>query len=226
MARGPGACDLGPEERLSAAAPRLHVGVLPPSQQEVLRRIGPAAEAHGFYMAGGTALALQLGHRQSVDFDWFRGQEIDDPLGLASELGLDVLATSRNTLHAAAGGVKLSFLTFRYPLLEPLIRAPEFGCSLASLRDAAAMKLAAIGQRGARKDYFDLVALGRAGLPLDSMLEAYRRKFTVADIGHVLTALTWFDDADADAEPVLRSGDTWEDVKTTLRAWVKDAARP
>lgn len=58
------------------------------------------------------------------------------------------------------------------------------------------------------------------------MLDAYRRKFAVSDIGHVLTALTWFDDADKDAEPVLRSRDTWSEVKATLRAWVKDAARP
>jgi hypothetical protein len=205
---------------------RLHPDVLPPEQQRVLHRLGPAAEERGFYMAGGTALALQLGHRQSVDFDWFRDAPIEDPLGLAAELGLETLTTSRDTLHAVSAGVKLSFLTFPYPLLQPAVHAADYGCRLASLVDAAAMKLAAITQRGVRKDYFDVVAIGHAGLGLDAMLEAYRRKFGVRDIGHVLTALAWFDDAEQDADPVLRSNETWGDVKATLRSWVKDAARP
>lgn len=105
------------------------------------------------------------------------------------------------------------------------MQAADFGCGLASLADAAAMKLAAIGQRGARKDYFDVVAIGRAGLDLPAMLDAYRRRFAVQDIGHVLTALTWFDEADQDAEQLLRTRETWDAVKDTLRAWVRDAAR-
>lgn len=125
---------------MSGEAARLHPDVLPPAQQRVLLRIGPAADERGFYMAGGTALALQLGHRQSVDFDWFRDTAIDDPLGLAAELGLEVLSTARNTLHAVSAGVKLSFLTFRYPLLEPVVRAPASASTRCSTPIAASSR--------------------------------------------------------------------------------------
>lgn len=202
----------------------LHDGILPAAQRDALRRLGPAADGSGFYMAGGTALALQLGHRVSVDFDWFREERIEDPLALAAALGVEVEATTADTLHAVSGGVKSSFFTYRYPLLSPLVDARGYGCRLASVRDVAAMKLAAISQRGTRKDYHDLVAIGRSGLDLDAMLRAYRDKFAVRDIGHVLAALTWFDDADRDAEPVLESRDDWDDVKAGLRAWVKQLA--
>lgn len=203
----------------------LHGEVLPEVQQQVLLRIAPFIAARSFYMAGDTVLALQLGHRQSVDFDWFRPQPISDPVGLAADLGLAVRTTALDTLHALTDGVQLSFFHYRYPLLEPAIRSDEFGCDLASIRDIAAMKLAAVSQRGARKDYYDLVAIGRTGLDLDAMLDAYRRKFAVADIGHVLASLAWFDDADKDPEPVLAAQESWDHVKATIREWVKRAAR-
>ncbi len=178
----------------------MHADVLPDVQRGVLRRVAEQVTQRGFYLAGGTALALQLGHRQSVDFDWFRDGAISDPTGLAQELGLTVTSTSENTLHSECDGVSLSFFTYRYPLLAALVSAESHGCKLASVPDIAAMKLAAITQRGTRKDYIDLVAIGRAGTDLPSMLAAYREKYSVANIGHVLVALTWFDDADRDPE--------------------------
>jgi hypothetical protein len=212
--------------RVSPDRDGLHLDVLPDAQRGLLAEIGPAVTERGFYMAGGTALALQLGHRRSVDFDWFRTATIVDPLALASELGVTVEATSPGTLHGVARGVRVSFFTYRYPLLEPPVPAETLGCELASVRDVAAMKLAAITQRGARKDFHDLVAIGRAGVDLPSMLAAYSEKFSATDIGHVLVALTWFEDADRDAEPVLATTTAWEDVKGTLRRWVKEAAAP
>jgi hypothetical protein len=176
-------------------------------------------------MAGGTALALQLGHRRSVDFDWFRPEGIEDPLALASELGVQVRSTSVDTLHGVDRDVHLSFFSYRYPLIGPLLRAPELSCNLASIEDIAAMKLAAITQRAVRKDFFDLVAIGRRKLDLADMLAAYCRKFSVKDIGHVLVALTWFDDAERDLDPILLEDEsTWQDVQATLRAWVREHA--
>jgi len=204
----------------------LHDEVLPAVQQRVLRQIGPAAEARGFHLAGGTALAMQLGHRRSVDFDWFRDAPLSDPHALARELDIEVTSTSADTLHGRLEGVQLSFFSYRYPLLGPLVEVAGDGCRLASLADLAAMKLSAITQRGTRKDYYDVVALGSVGLDLGRMLEAYREKFSVSDVGHVLVSLTWFDDADKDPEPVLAAREEWSDVKDTLRAWVRDLARP
>lgn len=65
---------------------RIHREALGRPQRLLLPRLAPLARQHGFYLAGGTALALQLGHRRSVDFDWFRGEPIDDPLRLAAAL--------------------------------------------------------------------------------------------------------------------------------------------
>lgn len=207
-----------------------HPGTLSSGALESLRRHARSADKAGFYLAGGTALALELGHRRSVDFDWFREDPSFDPLNLAHELAssgvpLEVQSTSTDTLHATVRGVRVSFFRYRYRLLEPLREWKAEGCRLASPKDIAAMKLAAVAQRGAKKDFYDVAALGRAGLELPAMLEAYRSKFSTADIAHVLTALTWFDDAERDADPESLTGDRWDSVKQTMRAWVKAFAR-
>lgn len=66
--------------------------VLPDLQVEVLRLVGPTLTSHGFYLGGGTAVALHLGHRRSIDLDWFREDGLDDPLGLAGQLASDGVA--------------------------------------------------------------------------------------------------------------------------------------
>jgi len=211
-------------------APRFHPEILTQDQARVLAALAGAATSYGFYMAGGTALALQLGHRRSVDFDWFRREEIPDPLRLGDELAasmpdLRVLSTSNNTLHAESDGVSLSWFSYSYDLLEPLVDWSDGGCRLASLRDIAAMKVAAIAQRGAKKDFFDLVAIGKTGLSLDQMLDAYRTKFGITDIGHVLVSLTWFEDAENDPAPILNCADDWKSIRSTVLEWTLKLAR-
>ena len=144
----------------------MHPEVLPPIQQACLRQLGPAAEMLGFYMAGGTAVAIQLGHRQSIDFDWMSVEFPVEAVELADAFqkkGVDLQATSlaRRTFHGTSAGVRVSFLEFRPRLIAPLIEWQEFGCRLASLDDLAAMKLLAVAQRGTKKDFIDVYALGR-----------------------------------------------------------------
>jgi hypothetical protein len=205
----------------------LHLEVLTAEGREALRLHGHAAEREGFHLAGGTALALQLGHRSSIDFDWFRAEELE-PLELARRLTdggvpFETRSTARGTLHGSIVGVRVSFIEFRYPLLEPA-RECELGFRLAGLRDIGAMKLAAVSQRGARKDFYDLVALDRAGLPLAKLLDDFRLRFRVSDLAHVLTALTYFDDADRDPEPVVGAREDWAAVKRTVLARVRELA--
>jgi hypothetical protein len=133
-----------------------HPEILKPRQNEVLRSLGPAAIRHGFYLGGGTAIALHLGHRRSVDFDWFRQPLVEDPLELARDLqeeGLPFVTgwTRRSTLYGTVRRVRVSFFQYRYRLLSPLVFWPEPGCQLAALEDLACMKLSAISQRGSRK---------------------------------------------------------------------------
>ena len=221
------------------AAERISTGLGPPGdavsfhpealrsrQREVLHNLGPAASRRGFYLAGGTAIALHLGHRHSVDFDWFRQPVLEEPLELARELqdeGIPFVTgwTRRSTLYGTVRGVRVSFFQFRYRLLSPLVFWPEAGCHLAAFEDLACMKLSAISQRGSRKDFVDLFTLGRHGFSLQQMLGWYQEKFEVDDIAHLLYALVYFDDADAEPKPSMIWKVSWREVKETLREWVK-----
>jgi len=203
------------------------VEILEKPQLEVLKVLAPALAPHGFYLVGGTAVALRLGHRRSVDLDWFSPDPIPDPLVLAADLQaagvpIEVVALAPNTLHAALAGVKVSLLTYRYPRLFPLVVWPEIGCSLASLEDLACMKLAAVAQRGSRKDFLDIAALGRAGFTLAAMLEWFKQKYGLRDVGHILVGLCFFDDADSEPMPICLDGVDWGSTQATIRGWVKD----
>lgn len=165
-----------------------------------------------------------------MDFDWFTEQTLGDPLGLARRFQEEGVAcrvdsTEPGTLHGRVAGVRVSFIEYRYPSLEAPRRFPGLPTPLASISDIACMKLSAITQRGARKDFVDLHAIGQT-LPLVEMIELYRRKFGVRDIGHVLTALTYFDDADRERAPQMLHRIDWTSVKVTLRGWVKGIAGP
>ena len=87
------------------------------------------------------------------------------------------------------------------------------------------MKLSAIANRGARKDFVDLYALGRSGLALDRMLDLYREKFQTREVGHVVFSLTYFEDAEAEEMPEMLWELTWDEVNDTVRRWVLDLAR-
>jgi Nucleotidyl transferase AbiEii toxin, Type IV TA system len=200
--------------------------VLPAVQRDVLAAIGSRATRAGFYLGGGTAIAIRLGHRQSVDFDWFTPSALEDPMGFAGALraegvAIETTSTAPGTLHARVQGVRCSFLSYRYPLLEPASTWTSYACELASLSDLACMKLAAVAQRGARKDFLDVFALVQQGFTLAQMLELYRRKYAIDDVGHVLAGLCYFDDAEREPMPVMLVSLEWDEVKAALRSWVK-----
>lgn len=119
------------------ARPMMHPEVLPPEQQACLRQLGPAATAEGFHLIGGTAVAIHLGHRQSVDFDWCTQQFPGEPVNLTASLAdrgvrLTLTSLAHGTVHGSVDGVKVSFLEIKPPLLEPALEWPEYGCRLAS----------------------------------------------------------------------------------------------
>jgi hypothetical protein len=205
-----------------------HTEVLSLRQMRSLRRLGPPAKTLDFYLGGGTAIALRLGHRRSVDFDWFRQEPITDPLRLASELKTEGAPfvtgwTERGTLYGTAQGIRVSFFEYRYKLLQRPETWAEAGCLLASLADLACMKLAAVAQRGSRKDFVDLYAIGSMGHSLPAMLEAYQAKYGVRETGHLLYALVYFDDADAERMPRMIWKVSWPEVKRSIRDWVRQA---
>lgn len=196
------------------------------TQLQVLRKIAPFAAERQFYLGGGTALAIYLRHRRSLDLDWFTPERFPDPMAFAPALRdagilFSTDQTAPGTLHGQVDGVRVSFLEFRYPLLSPLNHWEEIGAYLASRDDLACMKLSAIAQRGSKKDFFDMYALCRAHRPLEQMLELYQRKFSVTDISPVLYGLVYFDDADEERDPLLLQKIEWPQVKLAFRDWVK-----
>lgn len=200
---------------------------LPPKQIKVLKTLGSQASSMGFYLAGGTALAIRLGHRISVDLDWFTPHPFDDGMLVAQSLrnasiDLDIEQVSPGTLHGSVQGVRVTFLQYQYPLVGQLDLWPEMDCRLASLMDVACMKLSAIAQRGARKDFCDLYVLGSRHFSLQEMLGFYQKKFNIRDIGSVLYGLVYFDDAEQERMPRMLWKVSWQEIKKTITGWVKD----
>jgi hypothetical protein len=203
-----------------------HPEVLSRSQKRVLAELGPFMTSRGFYLAGGTAVALHLGHRRSVDLDWFTAERLPDPLGLAQhlrELSVPFVAgqVAPGTLHGSARGVRLSLLEYRYRLIGSLCTW-ERSAKLASRKDLAAMKIAAVTQRGAKKHFVDLFALASQSFSLRQMLRWYQEKYAIHDVAHVLYSLAYFDDADQERMPTMLWKVNWPTVKDTIRRWVDE----
>ncbi|MGH9846862.1 MAG: nucleotidyl transferase AbiEii/AbiGii toxin family protein [Blastocatellia bacterium] len=202
-----------------------HPRILTARQQKLLKKLGGLAKAEGFYLAGGTALALQIGHRRSVDFDYFTRQNLEDPLLLASRvqtagLPLEIGSVSPGTLLGSISNVKVSFMAYRYPMLNDVVPWPQYDLVLAGLSDLAAMKLAAIAQRGAKKDFIDIAALMSKSFALAEMLRFYQTKYQIGNIAHLLYSLVYFDDADQEKMPVMIARTTWPKIKKLISAQV------
>jgi hypothetical protein len=199
------------------------------NQVEVLRLMGPFMQERGFYLGGGTALSIYFGHRSSVDLDWFTSNPIDDVLLLAQDLRKNHLEfilqqSGPGTLHGSIAGMRVSLFEFRYPLLQSSILWGETNTPLASLEDLACMKLSAIAQRGARKDFCDIYALGNHQFHLKAMLDFYTHKFNL-DISPVLYGLVYYDDAENERMPEMLWKITWAEIKKAIRGWVKELAK-
>jgi len=182
-----------------------------------------------YYLGGGTTIAIYLGHRHSVDLDWFTEEGITDPMRLAQnirdkEIPFVTGQIERGTLHGTISGVRISFLEYKYPLLKPLIIWQKAACQLATLEDLACMKLSTLTQRGSKKDFVDIYALGLRYFSLRDMLRLYQKKFSVEDMGHVLYGLSYFDDADKERLPKMFWDTDWRTIKKTIQGWVKEVA--
>ena len=187
--------------------------------QQTLTELQQASVLLPFYLAGGTGLALQLGHRHSEDLDFFASESFDSELvlqNLGRLGGLSVLAKSPQTLHVQFRGAKVSFLDYTYRLLLHL--AVFQGAKVADARDIACMKISAIAGRGTKRDFIDLYfAAQRYGLP--RLLELFQEKFPEVNYSsiHLLKSLTYFEDAEKDPSPDMLLPLSWEEVKEFFR---------
>ena len=173
----------------------MHPKVLSKKAWSAVRSLAREGQLERWTLAGGTALALQLGHRYSEDLDFFRAEPFD-PSRLAEDLSrfgsLAIQSSARGTLHAALENVRLSFLETQAPLL--FAGTPYRGLVIADPRDIAVMKIVAIGGRGSRKDFIDLFFYLQSGGTLESILALLSRRFPDVDYNdyHLLKSLVYF----------------------------------
>lgn len=165
----------------------------------------------------------------SIDFDWFTSEQFE-PYLLAENLRnnnieLNDIQVAPGTLHCVVNSVRVSFLKYSYPFLEQPYRFAEYPLFLASLDDLVCMKLAAITQRGSKKDFIDIFVLCVKYMSLTSMLELYKRKYSTNDIMHVLIGLSYFNDADNEPMPTLLSDLSGDKIKREIIYWVKNITK-
>ena len=178
-----------------------HLEVLPASQRRLWNELSTVPEE--FVLYGGTALALHLGHRSSVDFDFFGRRPLEQPAlesGIPFLVGAKVIQREKNTLSAIVdrgGPVKVSFFGVpNLPRLAPPHVAKDNGLQVASLLDLAGTKASVVQMRAEARDYIDihaLMTLGKIGLP--TALAAARKLYGASFNPEItLKALSYFDD--------------------------------
>jgi predicted nucleotidyltransferase component of viral defense system len=200
----------------------VHAQSLATQTREILLRFADTQIPRRFVLGGGTGLALHFGHRVSEDLDWFT-PETFEALELHQELSpyfsCQVTGMHTNTLQLVADGVKVDFLRYAYPTLaEPVIWQ---GIPVFDIPDIAAMKLSAIANRGAKKDFHDLAEL-LDHHPLQQLLDWHGQKFPGISTMPVIRSLPWFDDAEADPDPTSLREITWDLVKKKVESAVRN----
>ncbi len=191
-----------------------HHEVLPDGWARAADDLAARSVLDGFYLAGGTGLALQYGHRRSVDLDLFSPRDFD-PADLQHRLGglngLTIHQAAPGTLHLALGGILVSVLRFPHPQLFPLLQFEWL--AVADPRDIACMKVHAIASFGNRRDFVDLY-LAATQYGLSQMLAWFETKLapTPSNRVHLLKSLTDFKDAEAQPVPDMLVPLEWTEV--------------
>jgi hypothetical protein len=202
--------------------PRLEI--LPPAQHAIWKDLAPATEL-SFVLYGGTAVALHLGHRQSVDFDFFTDKSLDKSAVRRAFRSFDDVAIVQDEAETLAvlatspsGAVRISFFGgLAIGRVNDPLRTSDGVLLVASPDDLLATKLKAILDRAEAKDYRDIAALLKAGTPLPRALSAFRQMFG-GEPATVLRALGYFEDgdlpslADADRHILRRARDDVRDL--------------
>lgn len=186
---------------------------------ELINQLQSKDYLHGFHLVGGTAIALMLGHRKSVDIDLFSDFSFDAAQlleNISSDFNFNLFFSSKNTLKGSIDQIQVDILAHRYPLIsEPIA---EENISMLSLPDIIAMKLNAIATSGQRvKDFIDIYYL-LDNYSIVNMINFFKKKYSQYNEVNILKSLVYFDDVDLTdwpqiiADPELE----WNTVKQRL----------
>lgn len=191
-----------------------------PDTLRAIKLVSGFPEIQKAYLAGGTALALHIGHRISVDLDFFTQEQFNET-ELSTKLGsypeLVQAGAAQGTVWGKVGETKFSIFYYKYPLLEKTI--PFEGIRLASLSDIAAMKIHAIEDRGTKRDFVDVYFLSKK-YTLEEMFSFYQKKYGVLEdhLYAILRSLDYFEDAEKETDmPKMLTSVDWEEIKEYFR---------
>ncbi|MDO8575170.1 MAG: nucleotidyl transferase AbiEii/AbiGii toxin family protein [bacterium] len=198
----------------------LHFNSLPKETKKALDFLSEQEwiSESGWYLAGGTALALQVGNRLSIDLDFFttensfENEDLNKRFSGNKDWIEDI--NKKNTVYGKLLGCKISFIA--YPFFIPKQEFMEYGfVNILKPKDIAVMKVIAISQRGKKRDFFDLFWIVKNLEPLIDIIKRLKGQYpSVAhDYHHILKSLVYFDDAESDPEPVINFEANWKEVK-------------
>lgn len=186
-------------------------------------------ESGGWYLAGGTALALQAGHRRSVDLDFFSTEKIFDENILIEHFNPKMWTTDSvepRTVYGTLNGAKVSFIA--YPFFVPRKPFHKIGSvHMLDIDDIAVMNIVAISQRGRKRDFIDLYWYVQHRMPLIKVMKKLKEQYpSVAhDYHHILKSLTFFEDAENDPPARLVADVPWNTVKDFFRTGTTAVAK-
>lgn len=195
----------------------LHLETISPDTLTLLKKIQSLDEFNNTRLVGGTALALQLGHRKSIDLDFFGNFEtsLEELTTILSEFStVTPVSSSRMTRFLVVDGVKVDIVSYPYGWIDNPVSAE--GVVLTGIKDIAAMKLSAITNRGTKKDFIDYYFLLKR-YSLKELIELYRQKYSDAQLFTSIKSLSYFDDAESDPMPDMIVPVDWDEVKSTIR---------
>ncbi len=194
----------------------LHLETISSSTLQLIKDLQALPILSEMRLVGGTALALQIGHRKSIDIDLFGttncdSMELTDALNNIGEI--QIIKNSTNINIYQINGVKVDIVNYRYNWLCPTITTE--GINLAGIKDIAAMKIAAIIGRGSKKDFIDLAhILGHYNL--NDILKFYESKYPDGSTFLALKSLSYFNDAENDPMPYMFSNLDWDMCKQKI----------
>jgi len=197
----------------------LQKAAIEPGALELLKALQADSLFSGFHLAGGTGLAMQLGHRLSIDLDLFSEKSFNPEVilqHLEKKYNFQLDFRAANTLKGSIDKVKVDFITHSYILLKPLVLAEDI--RIYSKEDIAAMKVNAIAGNGTRsKDFVDLYFLLKE-FSIKEVLGFFKKKYSQRDEFHVLKSLNYFDEVNLTDWPVLliEKKTKWEKMKESI----------
>ncbi len=208
-----------------------HLDILPPSTRKALKYLAEAGwlSRSRWYLAGGTALALQAGHRSSRDLDFFYPTKDFSAEKLLIQFPKKIWTADivrEGTIYGNLLGARVSFIA--YPFFVARQPLKHFGAvRFLDSRDIAVMKIIAISQRGRKRDFIDLYWYCLRQESLGCILQRLPDQYpTVAhDFHHIIKSLTYFDDAEADPMPKIFFKASWRSVKKFFKTEAPKVAR-